>query len=106
MKKMINLLIVVMFGCLVIWLPDTGAEGGEAIFTTKCAKCHGADKEAPSFSPVKFASSQWERFFNKKKHQRKKDISDEVSDSEMNAVKQYLVNHAADSDLPIAAGIK
>jgi mono/diheme cytochrome c family protein len=78
---------------------------GEKLFTAKCGKCH-ASGSAPVFSPVKYASSQWERFFEKDKHKRKKDISQEVTAEELEAIKQYLVDHAADSDRPVAAGLK
>lgn len=80
---------------------------GESLFNLKCGKCHKSDKgEAPAFAPVKYASSQWERFFSKNKHERKKDISAEISPEEIELVKQYLIKHAADSDRPIAAGLK
>ena len=106
MKKIAGLFIVFVFGCLVLSFPDVHAGGGEDLFKSKCGKCHGSSGEAPVFSPVKFASSQWERFFNKDKHKRKKDISGEISAGDIGSIKQYLIDHAADSDLPIAAGLK
>ena len=100
--------IFTIFGvlCLFTLVPVSHSQDGAAIFQTKCGKCHGSGGEAPPFSPVKYASSQWKRFFDRNKHARKKDISGEISAYDLSSVKQYLMSHAADSDLPIAAGLR
>ncbi|MBF0103327.1 MAG: cytochrome c [Desulfobacterales bacterium] len=79
---------------------------GESLFVEKCGSCHKNGGEAPVFAPVKYASSQWERFFQQDKHKRKKDISALIELSDINAIKKYLIDHAADSDRPIAAGLR
>lgn len=79
---------------------------GEALFETKCLSCHSKKGEVRIVAPVKYAAIQWERFFKKEKHRRKKEISHLMSQQEKNKIMQYLVNHAADSDRPIAAGVK
>ena len=106
MKKVFCLFILFVFGCLAVFFSDAYAGDGEALFKSQCGKCHGASGEAPAFSPVKYASSQWERFFKRNKHGRKKDISGQISGGDMDAIMQYLIGHAADSDLPVAAGLK
>ena len=106
MKVCISFFTVLLFGSLMICPPIAGAGDGETLFKSKCAQCHTSGGEAPVFSPVKFASSQWERFFKREKHKRKKDISGIISSADQESIKQYLINHAADSDLPIAAGLK
>jgi alkyl hydroperoxide reductase subunit AhpC len=50
------------------------------------------------------ASSQWKRIFKKEKKMKKYGI-DKLSDSDKALLKEYLMNHAADSDNPEAAGI-
>lgn len=50
------------------------------------------------------ASSQWNRVFKKAKKMKKYGI-DKLSDADKGALKTYLVNHAADSDSPEAAGM-
>ena len=50
------------------------------------------------------ASKQWTRVFKKKRKMKKYGI-DKLSDADKEALKTYLINHAADSDSPEAAGI-
>lgn len=104
MKKVILGILAPLL--LLIWHPGLYSADGEKLFNMKCGKCHTQGGSAPVFAPVKYASSQWERFFARNKHKRKKDISDIVSDQEVEMIKEYLVDHAADSDRPIAAGLR
>ena len=106
MVRIICIFAVLLLFCLFNGVPSSySADGGE-VFNAKCGSCHGIAGEAPSFSPVKYASTQWKRFFERNKHARKKDISNQISASDMLIVKDYLIMHAADSDLPIAAGLR
>ncbi len=82
------------------------SEDGESLFNSKCGSCHAGGRDTPVFAPVKYASLQWERFFKRNKHKRKKDISGIITPTELDLIKQYLKDHAADSDRPIAAGLK
>jgi hypothetical protein len=50
------------------------------------------------------AIKQWERVFQKPKKMAKYGI-DKLSDGDKEALKSYLVGHAADSDHPAAAGL-
>jgi alkylated DNA nucleotide flippase Atl1 len=50
------------------------------------------------------ATVQWERVFKKKRKMKKYGI-DKLSDDEKQALKEYLISHAADSDAPEAAGM-
>lgn len=102
MKKLMGFIIVFILSGICI-PPGSHAADGEKLFDTKCGKCH-TQGNAPEFFPVKYASSQWKRFFSKNKHNRKKDISGEITPEEIKSIEKYLTDHAADSDLPIAAG--
>ena len=104
MKIAGGLVFFVLLG-LVVHSPGLSLTDGETLFDMKCGKCH-ARGNATAFGPVKYASVQWERFFKRNKHGRKKDISQEVSEEEIKQIKKYLVDHAADSDRPIAAGLR
>ena len=106
MKKLIIILAVIIGGGLITSPPLIYCGDGEAIFQSKCGKCHRSGGEGPDLSPSKFAASQWERFFDRDKHGRKKDISGEISAADQGYVKSYLMDHAADSDAPIAAGVR
>ncbi|MBF0226766.1 MAG: c-type cytochrome [Desulfobacterales bacterium] len=96
--------ITLSWVCLFGNTPYT--QDGESLFTEKCGSCHKTGGEAAIFSPVKYAGSQWERFFDKDKHKRKKDIGDKITSNELEMIKDFLVKHAADSDRPIAAGLR
>ncbi len=82
------------------------AADGKTLYITKCGSCHKSGGEASVFAPTKYASTQWERFFQANKHARIKDISSMLAPDESSAVKEYLKTHAADSDQPEAVGLK
>lgn len=50
------------------------------------------------------AIKQWEKVFSKPKKMAKLGI-DKLSDGDKEALKKYLIGHAADSDHPEAAGL-
>ncbi|MGE4418663.1 MAG: hypothetical protein AB7D38_02370 [Sulfurimonas sp.] len=55
-------------------------------------------------NPSSKAIKQWERVFEKEDKMVKLGI-DKLSGSDKEALKKYLIKHAADSDQPAAAGI-
>lgn len=102
-RTVITLLITFLFvGAVYL----SAAGNGKALFVSKCGQCHKSGGSAPVFAPTKYASKQWDRFFKRNKHKRKKDISSIVKESEAELIKQYLIDHAADSSQPEAAGLK
>ena len=92
--------------CLVILTAVDVRADGQDIFISQCGACHRAGGEAPVFAPTKYASRQWARFFERNTHKRKKDISNEFTPGELELVKKYLIAHAADSDQPVAIGLR
>ena len=102
---------IVLFFFLLSFVITTGisesyASDGKDVFVNKCGTCHKSGGEAEAFAPTKYASSQWDRFFQRNKHKRKKDISADYTEEEITVVKTYLINHAADSDQPEAVGLR
>ncbi len=108
MKKIAICFVFFMFPGLLLYNSSSWpvSADGETLFNSKCGGCHAKGLRGPVFAPVKYASIQWERFFKRNKHKRKEDISGAVSPMELELIKQYLIDHAADSDRPIAAGLK
>ena len=104
MKKIAFFIIIFVFLGLC-FQPPLNADEGKDLFVKKCGKCH-TQGDAPDFAPVKYASSQWKRFFSRDKHKRKKDFSNEITPEEIKLIEKFLIDHAADSDLPIAAGMR
>lgn len=78
----------------------------ETLFQKKCGQCHYQQGQISAITPSKYAAVQWARFFAKNKHRRKKDIKAYVSAAELVLIEAYLTRHAADSDRPIAAGLR
>lgn len=102
---------IVIFSLLlaVTWLLPVAlchAAEGKRMFISKCGQCHKSGGEAEAFAATKYASKQWERFFQRNKHGRKKDISDRVTQEELDQISDYLMSHAADSDQPEAVGLR
>jgi mono/diheme cytochrome c family protein len=106
MRVAVIFLFLTVYLLFVPYFHSAQAADGKEIFLYKCGSCHKAGGEAAVFAPTKYASTQWERYFARDKHKRKKDISADYTESELNAVKRYLVNHAADSDQPEAVGLR
>lgn len=103
-KKNIFIFLLILFFVMNPVLSQ--ASSGKELFINKCGKCHGKGKKSKKFAPTKYAASIWERFFKKNKHKRKKDISSLLNDSEIRLIKEYLKEHAADSDQPEAIGLR
>lgn len=107
MKLRIIFLLLFVSIFLGVLSVTAGSGKGRTTFVSKCGQCHKEEGgEAAPFSPTKYASRQWERFFSRNQHQRKRDISDKVTEDELEIIKNYLINHAADSSQPEAAGLK
>ncbi len=104
----IKLAIVFLFSAIFLCsvYVSAGADEGKLLYASKCGQCHKSGGSAPVFAPTKYASKQWERFFDRDQHKRKKDISGTVNAGEIGKIKQYLIEHAADSSQPEAAGLK
>ncbi len=92
-------------GLAVMALPAHCLADGKQLFLDKCGSCHGAGKEAAAINPANLASSQWENYFKRNKHQRKKDISGIISAADQQQILDYLTANAADSDHPEVAAI-
>jgi len=80
------------------------ADNSGALYIQKCGSCHKNNKNIRSFTPARYTSSQWRRFFEKNKHQRKKDISQLITLEEISDIKMYLISHSKDSAEPDVVG--
>jgi len=77
---------------------------GKYFFRAKCKECHWPDSEGKEVTPITYTQAQWKRFFEKDKHKRKKDISDQFTDEEILHIRTYLIEHASDSEQPETCG--
>jgi hypothetical protein len=87
MKQLIKIILVLSFLTFPL-LANSGKEIAQQL------KLNASSK----------ASIQWETVFKKNRKMRRLGI-DKLNDADKLALKEYLTNHAADSDAPEAAGI-
>jgi TRAP-type C4-dicarboxylate transport system substrate-binding protein len=86
------------------WINIVIADDAGALFIQKCGSCHKNNKKIRSYTPARYTSAQWRRFFDKNKHRRKKDISNQISPEELSDIKMYLISHSKDSAEPDVVG--
>ncbi len=78
---------------------------GKFLFRSKCKECHWPDEEGGDVTPITFTQKQWQSFFERYKHKRKKDIwHEQFTDEELIHIKTYLIKHASDSEQPETCG--
>lgn len=85
----------------LLMVPTIVWAGGEALFVQKCGACHKKGGDAASVNPADKAGVVWEKYFARGRHP----VDMEIGDSDLEAIVQYLQDHAADSDQPAAAVI-
>ena len=78
---------------------------GKFLFRSKCKECHWPEEEGGDVTPVTFTQKQWESFFDRYKHKRKKDVwHEQFTPQELLDIKTYLMKHASDSEQPETCG--
>ncbi len=76
---------------------------GKYFYKKTCKVCHGKKGKGGELTPMSKTIKQWERFFKKDKHTKKK-LSEEFDEVQLIHIKAFLINHAADSDQPETCG--
>ena len=105
MRKLFVFLLLISF-IVVISPAQLNASDGKELFLNKCGSCHRNGGEARVFAPTKYAAFQWKKYFERNRHKRRKDISSLLTDAELEKLKTYLMDHAADSEQPEAIGLR
>lgn len=90
---------------------------GKEMFKTNCKICHDKGAEAGEYTPMTLISDQWERFFDKKYEKAHKDVkmpaaeggeektvTEAISPEVLEAIKEFSIKHAADSEHPMTCG--
>ena len=98
--------LIVAAAMAFVMTPGLYAADGKAVFGGKCLECHGVSGKGGKVLPGKYAVRQWQRFFSEDRHARKLDIRSRFTQDELDAVLEYLTEHAADSEKPEAAGLR
>jgi cytochrome c553 len=95
-------LIAVLFSAVVFTGTAVDA-ANKGIFINKCGQCHHTGGQAMPVNPADKAGLVWIKYFKRQRHPV--DLTQMISSEEMQAILQYLQDHAADSERPVAAAI-
>lgn len=92
---------------------------GKDLYKANCKICHDKGSENGEYTPMTLIGAQWERFFEKKyvkKHENvkmpsdaaaegeQKSVTEAISPEDLEAIKDFAVEHAADSEHPMTCG--
>lgn len=75
---------------------------GKHLFKKTCKTCHASDGAGGEVTPMTRTQKQWDRFFDKKKHDE--DAWKGLSEQDLKDIQQFLYDHAADSPQPQTCG--
>lgn len=99
MDKKISIMVIA--ACLVLGGVTCVSASNLDIFLVKCGVCHKKSAQAAPVNPADKAGVVWIKYFKRGRHPV--DLGTSVSPDEMKSVIEFLQNHAADSDHPVAA---
>ena len=84
------------------------------LYKEYCKPCHLPDSPNGEYTPMTLIGDQWVRFFDKKwieTHSEVLDpnhdnqpIIDVISEDDLEAIKKFAIDHAADSEQPMTCG--
>ena len=106
MKKFVK---PVLFLTLAAFIATSAmaAEGGNPrkgkhLFKKTCKTCQSADGAGGEVTPMTKTQAQWDRLFDKKKHDE--EAWKGLSEQDLKDIQQFLYDHAADSPQPQTCG--
>lgn len=73
------------------------------VFVEKCGACHKRGSEVAPINPADMAGLVWGKYFQRKRHPV--ELKSRITEDEMVIILDYLNEHAADSEVPVAAAI-
>lgn len=112
------IIAVMLIGVVVVGLADFAAAGkkksGQDLFKEHCKPCHTADSEHGEYTPMSLIQDQWTRFFDEKfvpshtsvvdPNHDNKPVTEVISDEDLEVLKAWTIDHAADSEHPMTCG--
>lgn len=106
MRKLLKATLLLSLAALIA-VSALAAEGGNPrkgkhLYKKSCKSCHGSGGAGGELTPMSKTQAQWDRFFDKKKHDE--DAWQGLSEKDMQDVQQFLFDHAADSPQPQTCG--
>ena len=87
---------------------------GQDLYKEYCKPCHTADSEHGEYTPMTLIQDQWTRFFDEdyvSSHEGVMDtdhgnqpVTDAITDEDLEKIREFAVDHAADSEQPMTCG--
>jgi hypothetical protein len=108
----------VLIGVLVIGLANVATAAkkpkGSDLYKELCKPCHEAGSANGEYTPMTYIQDQWERFFNDKYEgshatvmdpaHDNKPVTEVISKDDLEQIKKFAIDHAADSEQPMTCG--
>lgn len=108
MKKAIQfvavLAVVAMASTSLMAAEGGNARKGKYLYKKSCKSCHVDGAAGGKLTPMSKTQGQWDRFFDRDKHEKNPDAWSKFSEQDIKDVQQYLYDHALDSDQPETCG--
>ena len=119
MSKSRMIVATVLVGVLALGLANIATAGkkgpkGLDLYKDYCKVCHEADSPNGEYTPMTLIQDQWDRFFDKKyvdshsgvtdPNHENKPVTEVISDANLEMIKTFAVDHAADSEQPMTCG--
>lgn len=87
---------------------------GQDLYKEFCKPCHGPDSDAGEYTPMTLIQDQWQSFFDEdfeEAHEGVVDpnhdntpVLDVLTEEELEALAEWTIDHAADSEHPMTCG--
>ena len=108
----------VLIGVLALSLANLATAAkkpkGVDLYKEYCKTCHGPDSPDGEYTPMTLIQDQWERFFDDKyvdthskvldPHHDNKPVTEVISKDDLELIKEFAIDHAADSEHPMTCG--
>jgi hypothetical protein len=108
----------VLIGVLALSLANVATAAkkpkGNDLYKEYCKPCHEVDSDNGEYTPMTLIQDQWSRFFEKNyvdshsgvmdpKHDNKP-VTEVISEEDLEVIKNFAIDHAADSEQPMTCG--
>jgi hypothetical protein len=104
-RRSATCLVILTVICMLFALPPVFGADGRELTKSKCKVCHAEGSKAGTVTPLSKTQKQWERFFDKGQHEKKAPgVWKGISPGELEQIRRYLIEHAADSPHPETCG--
>lgn len=116
--RLTRLLTIMFTACLALSLGGLAMAAkkpsGKELYRDYCKPCHQADSANGEYTPMTLIQDQWNRFFDEKyvpSHENVTDpghegktVVDVITPEQLKEIRDFAVDHAADSEHPMTCG--